>query len=288
MPVPVWIRNHFNYSKVPQSVKTLLREHSLHTVCEAARCPNICECFQQNTATFLILGDKCTRNCKFCAISKGEPEPLNEEEPNNIALASQKLNLSYVVVTSVTRDDLIDGGSSIFSSTINAIHKLNKRVEVLIPDFNGNKEALVNIINAHPEVLNHNIETVPRLYSSIRPMANYARSLYLLQTTKEIDKSIITKSGFMIGLGETEDEIINLMEDLREVEVDILTIGQYIRPPGGKINVSKYYTPEEFFKYENLGYELGFSYVVSGPLVRSSYKAEEAYWGSKLQSLTNI
>ncbi len=208
---------------------------------------------------------------------EAKPDSVDWQEPFNVANAAEKLNLSYVVVTSVTRDDLEDGGSNLFSSVIEQIHNIGKRIEVLIPDFNGKRDAMRNVVDAVPEVINHNIETVPRLYDYIRPEADYSGSLSLLETVKELNPRIITKSGFMLGLGETEDEIIDLMKNLRNREVNILTIGQYLRPPRGKVKVAKYYTPEEFEQYESIGYEMGFDYVVSGPLVRSSYKAEEAY-----------
>lgn len=208
---------------------------------------------------------------------EAKPNSVDWQEPFNVANAAEKLNLSYVVVTSVTRDDLETGGSSLFCSVIEQIHNIGKRIEVLIPDFNGKRDAIKNIVDANPEVINHNIEIVQRLYDYIRPEADYFCSLSLLETAKRLNPNVITKSGFMLGLGETEEEIIDLMQDLRDREVNILTIGQYLRPPGGEVKVAKYYTPEKFKEYEVIGKEMGFDYVVSGPLIRSSYKAEEGY-----------
>ena len=283
MHVPNWIRDKVlvlrsGGAKQISDMKLMLRDLSLHTVCEEARCPNIGECFVRGTATFLIMGDICTRNCTYCAIKKGKPAPIDSEEPKRIASAVKKLRLSHAVITSVTRDDIEDGGASHFAATAIEIKKYNNNttVELLIPDFQGNSASIKEIADVCPDVINHNIETVPRLYAAIRPKADYERSLRILRLAKEFSPNSVTKSGFMVGLGETKEEIINVMKDLRAVGVDILTIGQYLRPSGNHYPVIRYVTPEEFHSYEEIGYNLGFSYVVAGPFVRSSYKAEEA------------
>lgn len=283
MHVPNWIRDKvltLRHSEVKQmsNIKLMLRNLSLHTVCEEARCPNIGECFARSTATFLIMGDVCTRNCTFCAIKKGKPAPIDPEEPKRIAAAAKNLKLSHAVITSVTRDDIEDGGASHFKATALEIKKYsnNTTVEMLIPDFQGNSASIKEIAGACPAVINHNIETVPRLYATIRPKADYKRSLSILKLAKEFSPNSVTKSGFMVGLGETREEIMGVMKDLRAVGVDILTIGQYLRPSGSHYPVIRYVTPQEFYSYKEIGYNLGFSYVVAGPFVRSSYKAEEA------------
>jgi len=283
MYVPNWIRNKVvalrsSGAKQTTDMKLMLHDLSLHTVCEEAKCPNLGECFGRGTATFLIMGDICTRNCTFCAVKKGTPAPIDHEEPKRIAFAVKKLSLSHAVVTSVTRDDLNDGGASHFAATAIEIRKQNSNttVEVLIPDFQNNSASMEKIADAEPDVINHNVETVPRLYKKVRPKADYEKSLNLLKLVKELSHNSITKSGFMVGLGETKEEIISVMKDLRAAGVDILTIGQYLRPSGRHHPVMRYVMPEEFSSYEEIGYNLGFSYVVAGPFVRSSYKAEEA------------
>ena len=258
------------------SLKKRLRKLSLHTVCEEANCPNIGECFSRGVATFMIMGDVCTRNCPYCDVSHGKPKPLDESEPENVAKMVEKLKLKYVVITSVDRDDLPDGGASHFAKTVKAIKKLSKNifVEVLIPDFKGKKGALKVLIAANPDVINHNIETVPSLYPKVRHRGDYQYSLNLLKKIKELSPKTPTKSGLMVGLGESKEEIIKVMEDLRKVNCDILTIGQYLQPSLNHLPVAKYYTDEEFNELKEIGYSLGFKEVYSGKLVRSSYRAD--------------
>ena len=260
-------------------VKSILDETELHTVCEEARCPNLGECFSKGTATILILGRICTRNCGFCAVEHGLPVTLNEEEPEKVAYAVKKMGLQYVVITSVTRDDLIDGGASHFAKTIQAIRSLDQkiRIEVLIPDFHGESSSLEMVLNASPDVLNHNIETIPRLYPQVRPQADYRRSLDLLKKSKDLYPHIFTKSGFMLGLGETESEVLDLLRDLRGVECDFLTIGQYLQPRSDRLPVIRYIPPEEFETYKKVGEEMGFRTVASGPFVRSSFHASQMF-----------
>lgn len=272
MKVPPWIKA--TYSPRDNEVGKLLRAHSLHTICEEARCPNIGECFGRGTAALLILGCICTRNCRFCAVKKGKPLPPDDREPQSVREVVKELGLRYVVITSPSRDDLADGGAAQFALTIRSIKELgNVDVEVLVPDFGGSKDALKMVIDEGPFVLNHNAEVVSRLYPTVRPMASYKRSLKLLEWAKKM--GAITKSGFMVGLGERIDEIIGLMKDLRDMGVDIVTVGQYIRPPGGKVKVERYLTPEEFDDIKIIARELGFKGAASAPLVRSSYKARE-------------
>ena len=281
--LPSWFERKPIDSKVISVMRGLFRELNLHTICESALCPNIGECFNQSTATFLILGDVCTRNCTFCAVKKGRPLPVDENEPQHLLEAVIKLGLRYVVITSVTRDDLPDGGASQFAEAIKLLHK-NRDVaivEVLIPDFLGLAEILRVVVEAHPEVLNHNVETVPRLYREVRPMANYSRSVELLCRVKEMEPSIVTKSGIMLGLGETQDEVVEVMRDLREANCELLTIGQYLRPSDRHHPVVRYVPPEEFSQYELMGKDMGFTGVVSTPLTRSSHKAAELYAKAK-------
>lgn len=272
-----WLRRKLPDQKVLERMDSLLKELNLHTVCDSALCPNRGECFKKGTATFMILGNICTRNCKFCAVEKGKPLPLDPEEPRHIAQAAKHLNLKHIVITSVTRDDLPDGGAKHFAQTIREVKKIlpKSTVEVLIPDFKGLWEVLQIVIDAHPEVINHNIETVDRLYKLVRPKAVYKCSLELLRQIKIRDKNIISKSGIMVGLGEEKDEVIKAMKDLREVDCDILTIGQYLKPSPHHLKVSNYIHPDEFEAYRNIGMSLGFKYVASAPLVRSSYHAGE-------------
>ena len=277
-PKPPWLKVRFPAGERYQQIKSLLRQNELHTVCEEAHCPNIGECFNNGTATFMILGDVCTRACGFCAVTSGRPQPtLDVLEPYRLAQAVRKLNLDYVVITSVNRDDQPDGGAAIFAGCINAIRNDNPdcRVEVLIPDFVGNWGALETVVRAQPFVLNHNIETVPRLYSRVRPKARYERSLELLRRAKEIDATMLTKSGMMVGLGESESEIFEVMAGLRDVGVDIVTIGQYLRPSAKHLPVERYYPPAEFQPFVERGRDLGFRHVEAGPLVRSSYHAHK-------------
>jgi len=272
-----WLRRKLPDQKVLEQMDLLLKELNLHTVCDSALCPNRGECFKEGTATFMILGNICTRNCKFCAVEKGEPLSLDSEEPYHIAQAAKYLNLKHIVVTSVTRDDLPDGGAKHFAQTIIEVKKIlsESTIEVLVPDFQGFWEALQIIIDAHPEVINHNIETVARLYKLVRPKAIYKRSLELLRQVKIRSKNIISKSGIMVGLGEEKEEVIKAMKDLREVDCDILTIGQYLKPSPHHLKVSEYIHPDKFEEYQKIGMSLGFKYVASAPLVRSSYHAGE-------------
>ncbi len=275
---PEWLR-----VKAPQwqrvgSVKEILRDLSLNTVCEEASCPNIGECFQAGTATFLIMGPACTRACPYCDIDfEKKPQPLDSTEPIRLAIAVKRLNLNHVVITSVNRDDLVDGGASQFVRCIQETRKISPKttIEVLIPDLCGNWDALAIILSANPEVLNHNTETVPRLYRRTRPQGDYARSLELLKRTREIAPSSYTKSGLMVGLGETDAEIRQVMGDLRAVDCDILTLGQYLQPTQKHLGVQEFVTPEQFESWRHFGESIGFLQVVSSPLTRSSYHAEK-------------
>ncbi|HEY3375798.1 MAG TPA: lipoyl synthase [Candidatus Aquicultor sp.] len=260
-------------------VKQMLRTLKLHTVCEEAACPNVYECFEAKTATFLILGDMCTRNCRFCLVDGGKPLPPDPNEPEHVAEAVKQLRLHYVVITSVTRDDLSGGGASIFADTIRAIRKNNPGcgIEVLIPDFAGNWDALALVVDAQPDVLNHNIETVPRLYPAVRPAAHYKRSLTLLKQAKKSGLQGHTKSGIIAGLGETKEELLEVMADLRHHNCDIVTIGQYLSPSKAHYPIARYYSPEEFCELEGLGNDMGFLHVEAAPLVRSSYHAKEQF-----------
>lgn len=272
-----WLRRKLPDQKVLDQMNSLLKDLNLYTVCDSALCPNRGECYKSGTATFMILGNICTRDCRFCAVKKGKPLPLDSEEPSHIAQAAKRLNLKHIVVTSVTRDDLPDGGADHFTQTIIEIKRLlpKSTIEVLVPDFNGSWDALQKIINVRPEVINHNIETVPRLYRLVRPRAVYEHSLELLRQIKIRDKKIVSKSGIMVGLGEEEREVIEAMKDLREVECDILTIGQYLKPSPYHLEVQDYIHPDKFEEYQKIGVSLGFKYVASAPLVRSSYHAGE-------------
>jgi lipoic acid synthetase len=262
-------------------MKHFLRSHRLSTVCEEARCPNRGECFSKPTAAFLILGPQCTRSCAFCSVSSGEPGSVNDQEPEEVAAAAAQLDLKYVVITSVTRDDLPDGGAGQFARTISAIRAVlpKARVEVLIPDFQGDDPALGVVLEAKPHVLNHNMETVARIYHRVRPQADYARSLSLLAHAKKIAPGIFTKSGFMVGLGETPEEIMELLKDLRSCQCDFLTIGQYLQPTKKNLPVVEYIRPEAFDELGKKALDMGFRFVASGPLVRSSMHAEEMYKG---------
>ena len=275
---PDWLRVKIGSGENYVRMKSLLRNAKLHTICEEAKCPNIAECFGCGTAVFLILGDTCTRNCRYCYVKHGEPSSLNPNEPRDVAESVKKLGLRYVVITSVTRDDLEDGGAIVFYETIKEIKKINKncKIEVLIPDFKGRAESIMNIINAKPDIINHNIEVVKDLFADIRPQGNYDTSLKILRDIKKLDKHVKTKSGFMVGLGETKDQILKTMKDLRKSDVDFLTIGQYLQPSKNHVEIEKYYTPEEFNQFKKVALDLGFKHVESGPLVRSSYHAEKA------------
>lgn len=257
--------------------RNLLSRLDLHTVCEGARCPNLWECFAESIATFMILGDICTRNCKFCSVAKGTPLPVDQKEPKRIAQAVKKLGLKHVVITSVTRDDLPDGGASQFFFTVMEVRSINPDViiEVLIPDFVGSREAINQVLEARPEIVGHNLETVPSLYRKVRPGASYERSLKLLKLVKILQPDIYTKTGLMLGLGEEEQEILGVMEDLRRIDCDILTMGQYLQPSNSHLEVRRFIPPSEFEEYKKVAEKRGFLFVASGPFVRSSYRASE-------------
>ena len=284
---PEWLKLSALEPTTLNKMTKLTRDLKLHTVCESARCPNRAKCFAEGTATFMILGNICTRSCTFCAVKCGKPQAPDPQESDHIVQAVARLGLRYVVITSVTRDDLPDGGSSQFAQTIRAIHEYdpNIAVEVLVPDFQGLTSALRTVVDASPAVLNHNIETVPRLYSEVRPQAKYRRSLDLLKQANVLDENLLTKSGLMLGLGESWEEVIEVMADLRQVGCDLLTIGQYLQPSLEHHKLVRYIHPEEFEKYQIVGRKLGFVSVMSGPLVRSSFHAAEMYisatWESK-------
>ncbi|WP_434296908.1 lipoyl synthase [Clostridium sporogenes] len=275
---PEWLKIKFQFGDSTKKINALKRSLGLNTVCDEANCPNRLECHNKGTATFMILGSVCTRNCRFCNVKTGKAQCVNKEEPLHVAQAVNELGLKHAVITSVTRDDLEDGGASQFAEVIRAIRKLtpNTTIEVLIPDLKGNWEALKVILDEKPEILNHNIETISGLYKKVRPEAIYTRSLELLRKVKEIDKSILTKSGFMVGLGEKEEEVIELLKDLRKYQCDIVTIGQYLQPSKEHIELAEYVHPEVFKKYKKIGLDMGFKYIASSPLVRSSYNAAEA------------
>ncbi len=274
---PDWLKAKVPGGEGYREIKETMRGLGLHTVCEEARCPNIGECWNNRTATFMILGNVCTRSCGFCAVLTGKPTELDLDEPYRVADAAAKMGLKHAVITSVNRDELADGGASIFAATIRSIREQipGCAVEVLTPDFKGNREAIQTVIDAAPDTFNHNIETVPRLYPAVRPQAKYARSLEVLRYAKELNPDGLTKSGFMVGLGETVEEMHQTMRDLRDHEVDILTIGQYLRPTENHLPMTRYYAPKEFASLRKYGVELGFKHVESGPLVRSSYHAHE-------------
>lgn len=274
---PDWLKIKLTKGENFKELKEIMRSKTLHTVCEEAKCPNIHECWANRTATFMILGDVCTRACRFCAVKTGRPNELDRQEPERVAEAAVQMRLKHVVVTSVARDDLSDGGASIFAETIRAVRNRAPMcsVEVLIPDFMGNREALYTVLEAKPDVLNHNIETVERLSDRVRSKAKYRRTLELLKRSKEFNPNIPTKSSIMIGLGEEWEEILQTMDDLREHHVDILTIGQYLQPTKSHLKITKYYTPEQFAMLKQEGMNRGFSHVESGALVRSSYHAHE-------------
>jgi lipoic acid synthetase len=272
---PDWLRVRLPVGENYNDLKQLMRSKSLHTVCEEARCPNMGECWANRTATFMILGSVCTRSCGFCAVATGRPMALDWEEPRRVAEAVTQMGLNHVVVTSVDRDELHDGGATLFAATIRWIRRLNPTcaVEVLTPDFKGSRDALKVVMDARPDVFNHNVETVPRLYRRVRPQAVYERSLDVLAWAKEMRPEKPTKTGFMLGLGETHDEIVETMRDIKARDVDILTIGQYLRPSPQHLPIERYVPPDEFREYARIGREMGFRNVYSGPLVRSSYHA---------------
>lgn len=305
-PKPEWLKVTANTGETNRLVMRILMNLNLHTVCEEANCPNCGECFGNKTATFMILGKECTRNCTFCCVSKGTPSKIDPNEPENIAKAVEKLGLKYVVITSVTRDDLKDGGARHFAKVIAAIKEIEQEknryiesnklwdgnldirkpsnqsylttaIEVLIPDFKGNLDALKIVVDANPDVVNHNIETVPRLYSAVRPQASYTRSLELLSNVKKLSPDKLTKTGIMLGLGENPDEVLEVFADLRTHNCDFITIGQYLSPSSRHHPVIEYITPEKFLWYKQKALDAGFKNVASGPLVRSSYKAKEFF-----------
>lgn len=273
---PSWIRVRAPESDSYRWVRRLMRVKELHTVCEEAHCPNIGECWGNRTATFLILGDACTRNCRFCDVKTGRPGPLDPEEPEHVAQAVQAMDLKHAVITSVDRDDLPDGGAAAFAAVVRRIRALQPgcTVEVLIPDFRAEIGPLRTVMDERPEILNHNVETVPSLFRTIQPQCRYTWSLDVLRNAKELWPEAITKSGIMVGLGETVDEVLDVMRDLRRVDVDILTLGQYLQPTREHAPMIRYYRPEEFEMFKERGYEMGFQWVESAPLVRSSYNAE--------------
>ncbi len=275
---PEWLRVKIPGGENYVKIKSLLRKAKLHTICEEAKCPNMAECFGKGTVTFLIMGNICTRSCRYCNVKHGKPLPLDPNEPREVAESVKALNIKYAVITSVTRDDLPDGGATVFYETVREIKKLNKgcKIEVLIPDFRGKKDSLKKIVEAEPDVINHNIEVVKELFPEVRPQGDYNRSLLVLKMIKEMKEDIITKSGFMVGLGENREQIMKTLQDLNKNGVDILTIGQYLQPTKKHVEVRKYYTPEEFEEFKNIALDMGFKYVESGPLVRSSYHAEQA------------
>ncbi|MDX2078626.1 MAG: lipoyl synthase [bacterium] len=273
---PPWIRVKAPSGETYENVQSLMRSKTLHTVCEEAQCPNIGECWGRGTATFLMMGDTCTRSCGFCDIKTGRPNPLDWAEPNRIAESVRAMGLRHVVITSVNRDERPDGGAPIFAMVIKRIRQLQPgcSIEVLIPDFKGSESALKIVMDAQPEILNHNVETVPRLFKKVQPQDNYEWTLATLGNAKKMQPLVLTKSGIMVGLGETFDEVVEVMRDLVTVGVDILTIGQYLQPSKKHLPIERYYTPEEFDKLQALGKEMGYKWVESGPLVRSSYRAD--------------
>ncbi|MBT3806748.1 MAG: lipoyl synthase [Desulfobacula sp.] len=278
---PSWLKKKLPRGGDYQRVRNLISKAGLNTVCQEANCPNMFECYSKDTSTFMILGSNCTRNCRFCNIGFAPALPLDQDEPMRVAKAALDLNLKYVVVTSVTRDDLEDGGAAHFANTIKAIKNTlpnNPKVEVLIPDFQGNIEALKIVVSANPDVVNHNIETIPSLYSTARPEANYQQSLDLFKNVKAIKASMPVKSGIMLGLGETFEELEQTMEDLFKAGCDILTLGQYLQPTKAHLAVQKYYSPEEFKQLEKKARQIGFKKVAAGPFVRSSYNAQDLFY----------
>lgn len=274
---PEWLKVRYNQEAVSE-VAELMRELNLNTVCREANCPNLGECYRKHTSTFLILGSVCTRNCRFCNVTTGKPQPLDPDEPMNVAVAAKKLKLRHVVLTCSTRDDLPDGGAEQFARTVRAIRELcpGTTVETLISDMRMNTDALDTVIAAHPEVLNHNVETVRELQHAVRPQAGYERSLSVLRYCKEKDPTLLVKTGFMVGLGETEEQIDRLMDDILETGCDILTIGQYLQPTPQHYPLARYAAPEDFARWKELALAKGFRHVASAPLARSSYKAWEA------------
>jgi lipoyl synthase len=275
--IPEWIKVRIHEGENFKQLRTLMREQRLHTVCEEARCPNIFDCWNRRTATFMILGDVCTRACRFCAVTSGRPTELDLGEPLRVADSVATLGLRHAVITSVDRDDLRDGGAEIFARTIRAIRRRSPEttIEVLTPDFQGDQDAIATVVAAAPDIFNHNTETVPRLYSRIRPKAVYERSLELLRHVKTLQPQMATKSGVMVGLGESREELLQVFGDMRRHSIDVLTVGQYLRPSAKHAEVVRYYEPAEFADLKQAAQAMGFAHVESGPLVRSSYHADE-------------
>ena len=278
-PLPEWFKVKMPGSPRYMELQGLMRTHQLHTVCEEAHCPNIGECWGRGTATFMILGDICTRRCHYCAVTTGRPTGIDLQEPSRLAETVRMMDLRYCVITSVNRDDLPDGGAFIFASCIKKIRAEvpGCKVEVLIPDFDGSGPALQKVIEARPDVLNHNIESSRRVFPRVRPRGNYQLSLNLLAQAKELDPKMVTKSGIIVGMGETSAEVVETMRDLRQVDCDLLTIGQYLRPSLKHLPIDRFYTPAEFAELREIGVAMGFKHVASGPLVRSSYHADEQH-----------
>ena len=275
--IPPWIRTRVVEGENFKELKQLVQSRNLHTVCEEAKCPNIFDCWSRRTATFMILGDVCTRACRFCAVTSGRPIELDIGEPLRVAESVAQLGLRHAVITSVDRDDLADGGAGMFARTITAIRRRSPAttIEVLTPDFQGDLAAVQTVVEARPDIFNHNTETVPRLYARIRPKAVYANSLALLQHVKRLAPEMVTKSGLMVGLGETEDELLEVFRNMRAHDIDVLTVGQYLRPSKKHAEVARYYRPEEFVQLKQRAVDMGFAHVEAGPLVRSSYHADE-------------
>jgi len=280
---PDWLRQRLPSGPDFEKIKGMIRKDRLHTVCQEAGCPNIWECFSHHTATCLIMGSRCTRNCRFCAVTEGPLEPPDSGEPARVASVARQMGLKYVVVTSVTRDDLPDGGAGNFAETIEKLRQEipDVCVEVLIPDFQGSKNALETVLNAHPDVLNHNIEPVPRLYPEVRPQADYRRSLDLIQRARKYDPALVTKSGLMLGLGEHPAEISRTLEDMFKAGCQMLTLGQYLQPSKDHLPVKRYIPPGEFEEWRRSALQMGFAEVASGPFVRSSYHAKELFQEAK-------
>jgi len=275
--IPEWLTIRLPRRRDVDEVESLMRSHGLVTVCEEARCPNLGECWSKKTATYMILGDTCTRSCRFCAVKTGKGGDLDPFEPMKVAQSAAQLGLKHTVVTSVNRDELPDGGAHHFAKTIKALREKlpDTIIEVLTPDFLGNKENIQIVVDAKPHIYNHNIETIPRLYRKVRPQARYARSLQLLEYVKEADPEIYTKSGFMVGFGETRDEVVSLLEDLKAHRVDAVAIGQYLKPGKNYLDVVEFVHPDVFAEYKQIGEAMGFLFVASGPFIRSSYNAKE-------------
>ncbi len=280
--LPDWLKKRIPDIKATEETKNILERLNLNTVCESAKCPNIGECFSRHTATFMILGDICTRNCRFCAVKHGVPLTVDNDEPRRLSVAVSQLGLKHVVITSVTRDDLKDYGAGQFADVVNEIRKHNKdtSIEILTPDFKGDINCIDHVVKSRPDVFGHNVETAPGLYQKVRQKADYNTSLHLLEVVKKMDPEIITKSGIMVGLGESKEEVLKIMDDLRDVDCDLLTLGQYLSPSQNHFPVKEFITPEIFEEYKKLAEDKGF-FIASGPFVRSSYKADELFASAK-------